>query len=124
MHQRHLGSVAGAMEHALAEEGAGEAHAIKSSDEFILFVYLDAVAMAALVQLAIELADAAVDPGAPASRLGSRATRDHRLEIAIERYRETVGAHGAREPARHMETVERNDAALLGLNPIKRVVVR
>src|SRR5918996_1379795 len=124
MHQRHLGSVAGAMEHALAEEGAGEAHAVKSSDEFLLFVYLDAVAMAALMQLAIELADAAGNPGAAASRLGSRATPDHRLKIAIDRYRETVGPHRAREPARHMEPVERDDAALLGLDPIKRVVIR
>ena len=96
MHQRHLGSVAGVMEHALPEESAGETDAVKAANEFILLVYLDAVAMAALVQLAIQITDAAIDPGATTFRLGSCTTCDHSVEIAINGYRETVGPHRAR----------------------------
>jgi hypothetical protein len=36
---------------------------------------------------------------------------------------ELVGAHRARKPARHMKGIERNDAALLRLDPIERRIV-
>src|SRR5207253_6239396 len=58
VHQRHLGGVAGAVEHALAKEGAAERDPIKAADQFLALVGLNAVAMPALVELAIEVADA------------------------------------------------------------------
>src|SRR4029077_13855165 len=83
MHQRHLGRIARAVEHAFAEESAAEAHAIEPADQRIAVIDLDRVTMADAVQSAIEIADARVDPGvgAPGLRLG--AAVDHRVEIAI-----------------------------------------
>ena len=71
MHQRDLRGVARAVEHALAEEGAAERDAVKPADQLALEIDLDAVAVPALVQLAIEAADALVDPGARPARRGS-----------------------------------------------------
>src|SRR5215470_9247540 len=46
MNQRDLRGIAGAVEHALAEEGAPEAHTIEAADQIIVLPDLDAVAMA------------------------------------------------------------------------------
>src|SRR5260221_100784 len=64
MHECDLGGVARAMEHALAEIGPPERDPVEAADQAIAIVDLDAVAMTALVQLAIERADTVVDPGA------------------------------------------------------------
>src|SRR5262249_12241930 len=56
MHERHLGGVARAMEHAFAKERAAEAHPVEPTNEALILIDLDAVAMAALVELAIERA--------------------------------------------------------------------
>ena len=77
MHQRHLRGVAGAMEHALAEEGAPEADAIQPADQIAVLPDLDAVAVAELVQSDIEIADAPVDPGVLAACLRRGAAGDH-----------------------------------------------
>ena len=50
MYQRHLGSVARVVEHALPEEGPGQTDTVKASNKFIPMVDLDTVAMAAFVQ--------------------------------------------------------------------------
>src|SRR5262249_58751686 len=84
----------------------------------------EAVAMAALVELAIQHADARIDPGARAAGAGSGAALEHRVEVAIDGDRETVGAHGAREAARHVKALERDDAAHLRLEPIERRILR
>src|SRR5437870_5079351 len=81
------------------------------------------MAVADAVQAEIEIADAAVDPGAGAALLRLGAAVDHRLEIAIAHDRETFGTHRAGEPARHVEPVERYDAALLRLDPIERRIL-
>ena len=57
----------------------------------------------------------------PGSRLG--AAVDHRVEVAVDGDLEAVRAHGAREPRRDVEALERNDAALVRLDPIERRVV-
>src|SRR5258708_6380123 len=57
MHQRYLGSVAGAMKHALAEEGAAEADPIKPADKVVILPDLDAVGVPEVVQPDIEIAD-------------------------------------------------------------------
>ena len=46
MHQRNLGSIAGAVEHALAEKGAAERDAIKPADQIVAVIDLDGVAVA------------------------------------------------------------------------------
>ena len=48
MHQRDLGGVARAVEHALAEEGAAERDAVEPADQLVAVIDLDGVAMAAL----------------------------------------------------------------------------
>ena len=55
MHERDLGGVARAVEHALAEEGAAEADAVEPADQRVAVVDLDRVAMADVEQVAIEL---------------------------------------------------------------------
>ncbi len=87
MHQRDLRGIARAMEHALAEERAPEAHAVKPADQRVAVIDLDGVAMADVEQPAIELADRRVDPGARALRAGLRAAVDHGGEIAVARRR-------------------------------------
>ena len=123
MHQRDLRRIARGVEHALAEKGAAEADAVKPADQFAVLIDLDGVAVAALVELAVEIADAAIDPGPRAARRGPGAAVDDRVEIAIDRDGKTIGAHGARQPVRHVEAVERDDAAPFRLDPIERRVV-
>ena len=72
------------MEHALAEERAAEAHAVEPADQLAVLVGLDAVAMADVVELAIERADARVDPGAGAAGLRLGAAVEHALEVAVD----------------------------------------
>src|ERR1700721_1128380 len=84
MHQRHLGSVAGAVKHALAEEGAPQADAIEPADQVVVLPDLDAVGVAYSVQAHIEVADTLVDPGVVAARLRRRAARYDRLESPVD----------------------------------------
>src|SRR5262249_5715000 len=119
MHERHFRRIARAMEHALAEEGASKRHAVKAADQRIAVIDLDAVAMSAVVKLVIEHTDASVDPGAGASRLRLRAAIEHAIEVAIDRDGVAVRAHGAGEPRRHVEAIERNDPAHLRLDPVE-----
>src|SRR5438445_8879807 len=114
MHQRDLGSVALAVEHALAEIGPPERNPVEAADQAIAVVDFDTVAMAALVELAIERADSVIDPGARpiGQRLGTAV--DHPVEIAVDGDDEPVGTHGAGETRRHMKAIDRNDPALFG----------
>src|SRR5215467_15854060 len=123
MHQRDLRSVARPVEHALAEEGAAQAHAVESADQRVAVIDLDRVAMADTVQAEIEIADAPVDPGAGAAGLRLGAAVDHRGEVAVADDGETVRAYRARKPARHVEPVEWNDPALLGFDPVERRIL-
>src|SRR3954462_10373795 len=85
-----LGGVARAVEHALAEEGAAERDAVEPADQRVAVVDLNAMAMAALVELAVEHANAGVDPGtlAPGLRLG--AAIQHAVEVAVDHHGEAV----------------------------------
>src|SRR5215203_7098734 len=123
MHECNFGRIAYAMEHAFAEEHAAERDAVETADKHPTVVNFDAVAMTAVVQLAIEITDAVIDPGALAAVLRLGAAVDYALEVAVNRDRESVGAHRAGEPGRDMEAVKRNDAALFRLDPIERRVL-
>ena len=76
--------IAGMVEHALAEEGAAEADAIEAADQLAVLVHFNGVAVAALIELAVQIADARVDPGAAAPGLRLRATGNDAVEVAID----------------------------------------
>ena len=61
------------MKHAFAEERRAEADAVQPTDQMVAVPHLDAVAVAALEQRDIEVADAPVDPSvvAPGLRFGA-----------------------------------------------------
>src|SRR5581483_6745285 len=84
---------------------------------------LDAVAVAEPMQRGIEVADAAVDPGVLTAHARRSAAVDHLRKGAVDGHDETVGAYGAREPRADVKTLERNDAALLRLDPEQRRVI-
>ena len=118
MHQRYLRGVGDAVKHALAKVGAAERDAVKTADQMIAVIDLNGVAMADVEERAIDLADTRIDPGLVAFRRGLGAAVDHRIEVAVDINGQRRRAHGAGEARRHMEPVERNDAALLRLDPV------
>src|SRR5262245_13560618 len=111
MHQRDLRRIAGAVEHALAEEGAAQADPGKAAHQGVAVIDFDSVAVADIVELAIQGADAAIDPGPGAARSGLGAAVDDRLKIAVADDFEPLRADGAGESRGNMKAVERNDAA-------------
>jgi hypothetical protein len=97
-------------------------HAIEAADQPAVAPGFDRVAEAHVEQLAIKIADLAVDPGgAPA---GSRrcAAGDHALEVAVDPDLEALLADGARQPLGHGDRVQRQDSTQVGLDPVKRRV--
>jgi hypothetical protein len=58
--ERNLGGVGRRGEHALAEEGAGEAHAIEAADQLRPLPHLDRVGAATGVEVAVALLDRGV----------------------------------------------------------------
>src|ERR1700751_78750 len=111
------------MKHTFAEERAAEADPIETADQAFAVVNLDGVTIAAFVELAIESADATVDPGTAPPRLRLRAAFDHRVEVPVNDYGEGSGADRARQAAGKGKPVQRNNSATLGLDPIERGVI-
>src|SRR5260221_11897282 len=124
MHKRDLRSIPHPMEHALAEEGAPERNPVKTAHQVFTFVNLDTMAVAPLVEFAVEHADAGIDPGARPTGLWLGTALEHCVEIPIDGDGETVGAHRACEPAGHVEAIEGNEAAFLRPHPEKAGIVR
>ncbi len=124
VHQGDLRGVARVAEHALAEKRAAKAHAVKPAHQPVAVIRLDRMAVPNVVEAAIELADAHIDPGARSPRGGRGAAVDHAVEITIRNNGVALGFHQARKPRRDMETVERDHAALLGLDPVERRIFR
>src|SRR3569623_1144222 len=123
MNERHLGGVAAAVKHTFAEKCSAEGHAIKPACKVVVVPSLDAMAMPDLMQRAIKLADAVVDPSVLTSRLGSRAFADDALESGVDCDAITFQADGAGKARGNVQAVERKDAALLWLYPEKSGVV-
>src|SRR5512132_978244 len=98
-------------------------HAVKASDQLAAVPDFDRMAMPHGEQLGIEVADAAIDPGAapPGPRCG--AAVDHGVKIVVDFDLEAAPLDGAGKPSRYMHAVERQDAAALGLDPVKGVIV-
>jgi len=121
MRQRHLGSIGRAAEHALAEIGAAERHAIKAADEIAADVAmapdLDRMGVAVAVEQAIGLLDLAVDPGFRPIRRRPRAGGDDALERHVRRHGETIRPQRLAQGVGEVKAVQRQDTALLGLYP-------
>src|SRR5919201_2254874 len=103
MHQRNLGSVAGAVKHALAEERACETHAIEAAHEHVLIVDFDRMAISVVEQCAVEPSDPVVDPGAATARLGLGTAVDHCIEIGVAYDAKAIAADRARQTRGDME---------------------
>src|SRR5262245_43219069 len=82
-HQRHLAGIARVGKHTLAEEGAVERHAVEAANQTVARPGLHRVAVAGIEQIAVQAANAAVDPGGAPARTGHGAAVDHRLEVVI-----------------------------------------
>ena len=123
MDQRHLRGVALAAEHAFAEEGRAHRDAVEAADQPAVDPALDAVGVAAPVQLGVELDDRLVDPalGMAGSRLGAGA---HGVgEGGIGAHLEAAGADRALQPLRQVEGVERQHRAQARIEPVELGVV-
>ena len=117
VHQRHLARVAFRAEHALAEEGGAQHDAVEAAGEPPVAPGLDAVGVPLPVQRAVGLEDRAVDPGFGPAPGAPRAAPHDAGEFAVHGDLEVPGTHRPRQPARHVEAVQRNDAALLRVDP-------
>ena len=121
--ERHLAGVARSREHALAEVGPVQRHAVEPADQPPAGPGLHRVAVARLEQVAIEPPDLAVDPGGAPAGPGRRAAVDHALEVAVDPDLVDALADGACKPSRHVHLVQQQDAALLRLDPVERGVL-
>src|SRR5206468_994657 len=111
--ERDLRGIARPAEHAFAEKGAAELHAVEAADELPVATDLDRMSMPGLVQRQHRPLELAVDPGLLAVGAGG----DHRREVLVVPDLEAPGAKRAPERARQMETVERKDRAVARLDP-------
>src|SRR6516162_6792811 len=124
MDKGNLRGVARPMKHALAKECPAQRHSVKPADERIALVNLNAMAMPTLIELAIKQPDSRVDPGARATLRRLRAPIEDGVEVAVDGDRETVRAHSAGKPGRHMKAITRDHAAPLWFDPEQGRIVR
>jgi len=117
MDEGDLARIGLAAEHALAEERGAEVDAVEAAYELAVAPRLDGMRVAAGMQRGVEAQDLGVDPALLASRRGRGAGLHHVDERHIGRDLEAIAAHGARQPLRHMERVQRKDAAPFGRDP-------
>ena len=75
--------------------------------------------VAEVVQFAEQPLDLRVDPGVLAAGRGAGAAGDGAGEVLVHRHVNASGQHGARQPARQVEAVERQDAAALRVEPVE-----
>jgi len=115
--ERDLGCVARAAEHALAEEGGAQPHAIQAADELIVLPGLDRMGVTASVQFGISCLDIGIDPCIGTARGRFGAVRDDVAKRFIDRDGIAIGPDRLGERMREMEAVEGQHAALLGLDP-------
>jgi hypothetical protein len=111
--ERDFGGVAGAMEHAFAEEGPAQADAIKAADQLLTVVSLERMGMTGGEQFAIEPHDLVVDPGLLALGAGAH----HRFKRPVGGDPVSIRPHRLGEAARDDKPVEREDSALVRLDP-------
>jgi hypothetical protein len=111
--ERDLGRVGAAAEHALAEEGAAELHAVKAADQPILVPDLDRMSVARAVERQHGALELGVDPRLLAVGAGS----NHGREVAVVGDFEPSRAQRPAERAREVEAVEGNDRPVPRFDP-------
>jgi len=116
MHERDLGRVIGAAEHALAEKGAADRDAIKPADQPVAVPAFDGMGVALPVKRAIEIDDRRVDPGVRPVRMRLAARLDDAREGGVERDAERVLQDAALQASGNVEGVERQQAAALRID--------
>ena len=102
---------------------AAHRHAVEPAHQPAIQPALDAVGMAAPVQLGIELDDRSVDPalGMAGPRLGAGA---HGIgEGGVGAHLEAAGADRAGQPVGQVEAVERQHRAQAGVEPVELGIV-
>ena len=117
--ERDLRRVGRAAEHAFAEEGAAELHAVEAADQRVAVPHLDRMGVARAVEREHRVLELGVDPGLLAVGAGG----DHAGEIAVAGDREPARAERPAERARDVEAVERDDRAVARLDPEQLVRV-
>ena len=117
MHQRDLAGVGDPAEHALAEKRRAERDPVKPADQLAIVPALDAVRRPAGEQRGVEAHDLLVDPGRRAGFAGLGAAPHHRLESGVATHREDAPPQYAPQAARHVQAVERQDAATFRIDP-------
>ncbi len=111
--QRDLRSVGAAREHAFAEKRRAKRHAENPAGKLTIHPHLDRMGIALRVQPQIGGKDIGVDPGLGPVGAGAHGAR----EITVHRDLVAAPAHPARQAARDMERVQREDAARLRIDP-------
>jgi lactoylglutathione lyase len=119
MHQRYLGGVASDAEHAFPKEHAADRDPIEASDQLIVPTGFHRVSVAQPVQFIKQTLDLRIDPSVIASWRWLGAAGNRTGEVLIHRDGEILRHHGAGEAAGQMKTVERQNAAPLGVQPVK-----
>ena len=104
--QRHLGRIGHAAEHAFAEEGPPERHAIEPADQLAVMAAFDRMGMAAIEQLAVKIDNRFVDPALGMSGSGRRTGPHYFPERRIGADLECFRADCPREPLRYVKTVK------------------
>ncbi|OJU57036.1 MAG: hypothetical protein BGO00_12695 [Alphaproteobacteria bacterium 62-8] len=110
MHQRHFARVARAGEHTLAKERGTQRDTVKSTDQLAVLAAFDGVGEASFVQRRIKPDDLVIDPALLACCTRRGTGSDNGGKILIGRDRVIVAANGARQSARQVKSVQRNDA--------------
>ena len=111
--QRHLRRIRSKREHALAEEGAAEPHAVEAADKFLILPAFDRMGVTESVEQIVALLDLAVDPGF----LALRAIVHDGGEHLIVSYGEGARPDRLAKRAGHAEAVEGDDRAAARLHP-------
>jgi len=114
----HLGCIALAAEHALAEEGGTQPNAVQATHEPAFVPCLDRMRMASAVQIGIGALDCRVDPGVGPVIGATGAFGDDLGKGLVRGDDESIGADRLGERPRQAETVERQDTAFLRFDPI------
>jgi len=117
MRERDLGCIARAAEHALAEKGRAQPHAIQPANYLAVLPGLDRMRIAAPVELGISDLDIGIDPGIRTTRGRLRAMRDDFAEGAVDGDGIAIRPDRLGKRVRKMESVERQHTALLGFDP-------
>src|SRR5262249_14035095 len=117
--ERHLAGIALHGEHALAKICAVQRHSVEAADELPAGPCLNRVAIAWIIEVAVERPDLAVDPGGAPSGPGGSTTVEHALKVGIDSDLELALTNGALKPSWHVQLVEGQDAALLRLDPVE-----